>query len=244
MSLDTALDELFGLPAGEFIGARDKLAAQLKADGDQDGAKTVKKLKKPTVAAWAVNQLPAHAPEPLQALLDADANLRKGHEGGLTVAGLQEAMQARQRAIQALVKAAAKILDEAGHSSNAATLNKITRTLEALTAEEDERPGRLQRELEPKGFEALAGFALAAPKPAPRAVPAVEAEPDAEPDRAAPFREASALAKRELMRAQTEALEAKQSLESAQRRAALAATALNAAREKSDAAEAALEEQV
>ena len=46
-------DGLYGLPQDEFTPARDARAKELKAD--KDLAAAVKKLKKPSVAAWAVN---------------------------------------------------------------------------------------------------------------------------------------------------------------------------------------------
>jgi hypothetical protein len=50
-------DDLYALPLEEFTAARNELARSLKAAGDADEAARVKKLKKPPVSAWAVNQL-------------------------------------------------------------------------------------------------------------------------------------------------------------------------------------------
>jgi hypothetical protein len=47
---DPSVDRLYELPLDEFVAARDALAKERK-----DPA--VKKLRKPTVPAWAVNQL-------------------------------------------------------------------------------------------------------------------------------------------------------------------------------------------
>jgi hypothetical protein len=46
-------DELYGLPQDEFTPARDARAKKLKAD--KELAAAVKRLKKPSVAAWVVN---------------------------------------------------------------------------------------------------------------------------------------------------------------------------------------------
>ena len=56
------MDELFDLPPTEFIAARDALAKQLKADGDAGAAAEVKALRRPSVAAWAVNQVARRQP--------------------------------------------------------------------------------------------------------------------------------------------------------------------------------------
>ena len=53
---DDRIDELYQLPLEEFTPARNALAKEL-GDGD------IKKLEKPNVAAWAVNQLWWAAPE-------------------------------------------------------------------------------------------------------------------------------------------------------------------------------------
>jgi hypothetical protein len=47
------VDALYALPLDEFTPARDAKAKELKAD--KELAATVKKLKKPSVAAWVVN---------------------------------------------------------------------------------------------------------------------------------------------------------------------------------------------
>lgn len=51
------VDALFRLPLAEFTGARNALAAKLKKSGRGDEAVRVKALAKPSISAWAVNQL-------------------------------------------------------------------------------------------------------------------------------------------------------------------------------------------
>src|SRR5438132_10526856 len=51
------IDALFGLSLAEFTGARNALAARLKQGDRRDEAERVKALAKPSVSAWAVNQL-------------------------------------------------------------------------------------------------------------------------------------------------------------------------------------------
>src|SRR5882762_8751998 len=51
------VDALFKLPLTEFIGARKTLAARLKKEGHSDQANRVQALVKPSLSAWAVNQL-------------------------------------------------------------------------------------------------------------------------------------------------------------------------------------------
>ncbi|HEX6459560.1 MAG TPA: hypothetical protein VF032_11635, partial [Thermoleophilaceae bacterium] len=51
------LDALYGLPLEEFTPRRDELSKELRAAGSRDAAAWVKALRKPTAAAWLVNQL-------------------------------------------------------------------------------------------------------------------------------------------------------------------------------------------
>ncbi len=56
-SASTDIDALFKLPLGEFTSARNALVAQLKKAGRHAEAGEVNALGKPSVSAWAVNQL-------------------------------------------------------------------------------------------------------------------------------------------------------------------------------------------
>src|SRR5687767_9165863 len=53
MDLEAELDRLYSMPLDEFTDERNSIA---KTAGGDD-AKRVKRLKKPSVAAWAMNQL-------------------------------------------------------------------------------------------------------------------------------------------------------------------------------------------
>ena len=52
-ALEQKIDELYALPLAEFTAARNTLAKSLKGD---DAAR-VKRLEKPSIVAWSVNQL-------------------------------------------------------------------------------------------------------------------------------------------------------------------------------------------
>ena len=57
MDLDSAAEELYGVPAEEFAEHRARLAAQAKAAGDKALAASIGKLRKPVLAAALVNEL-------------------------------------------------------------------------------------------------------------------------------------------------------------------------------------------
>src|SRR5918995_1419014 len=76
--VDEAAEELYGLPPGEFTRARDERAKKLRKSGDREAADAVKALRKPTVAAWALDQLARQRGKELGRLLTAGEGLRGG----------------------------------------------------------------------------------------------------------------------------------------------------------------------
>lgn len=156
------LDRLYQVPLSEFTSARDELTQQLRAQGEREKALEIKKLRKPTAGVWVVNQLVRERPLDVQRLLKAGESLTKSQ--AKTAAGtpqtFPEARRDEQHALEQLAEGAREIAERAGIGSPA--LGKAMETLRAasLTAEGREllRRGRLTEELEPPGFEALAGL--------------------------------------------------------------------------------------
>ena len=73
--LDDALDELYGVDAGEFVAVRKRLSAALRSDGDKDGAKELLAARRPSTSAWALNQVARRQPELVDDLLEASSAL-------------------------------------------------------------------------------------------------------------------------------------------------------------------------
>jgi len=158
VNLNYELDRLYQLPLADFIGARNDLAKRLRADGDRDGAEQVKKLAKPSLTAWAVNQLHFQARPRLDALLATGERMRTAISEG--AGAHQAAMKARREAIAELLAIAAEILDAGGQPLTRVHRQRLLRTLEALASGNAEAvPGRLSQDLEPPGFDALSGLA-------------------------------------------------------------------------------------
>jgi hypothetical protein len=152
-----AIDTLYRLPLDEFTSRRNELAKDLKKAGDETGAGSVAKLRKPSLPAWAVNQLAHHERKRLKELFSASDALRDAHAAGGDA--LRDATKARNALITRLVDRATGILEEAGHSPSRTHLDKITATLQASADEEyrDElASGRLVNDLQPTGFGGLA----------------------------------------------------------------------------------------
>ena len=123
------------------------------------------------MTAWAVNALYHQERRRFDDLLDAASAVRAALAGK---GDRRQAEAARRQALQALLGRAAKILATAGHAATPANRQRISHTLETLAARDPAadgpRPGRLAADLEPQGFDVLAGLAASlAPATAPAA---------------------------------------------------------------------------
>jgi hypothetical protein len=152
-------DELFGLPPEEFVAARDELARRLRREGEAEAAKRVKALRRPSLSAWAVNQLARGQGPGLGPLLAAGERLRAAHQAALAGEGaaeLREAAKAERDAVASLVTDAMELLREAGHPATDATRDRVAATLHAAAASPEAadlvRDGRLTADLDPSGF--------------------------------------------------------------------------------------------
>jgi hypothetical protein len=173
VGLEDELDRLYALPLNEFTSARDEIAKRLRAEGERDLADEVKALRKPTVAVWLVNQLARRREVDIKRLLKAGEALGKAQA---SAKGFAEARGDEQHALERLARAAR----EAGVGPQAA--DRAVQTLRAASLTEEGRDllkrGRLTEELEPPGFEALAGMPT---PPAPRSKPKPKARPRKNP---------------------------------------------------------------
>lgn len=157
---DEDIERLYALPRDEFIPARTELARRLREAGRSDEAAEVAKLRKPTVAAWAVNQLARSEARTLGELVEAGEGLKKAQRSGKD---LRTATAARRRLIDQLVRSAAAMLKEAGHGDSPSTLQDVAHSLEAIATDADAldqiRRGVLEKELPaPAGFGEVAGL--------------------------------------------------------------------------------------
>ena len=162
--LEDDVDSLFRLPLAEFTGARNTLAARLKKSGRGDEAALVKALGKPSVTAWAVNQLYWNHREAFDRLIASGEHFHKAQTSrhGGKLADMRTAMDARREALTQLSDLVTSLLQDAGHSPSLDIGRRITTTLEGMSAyasrSDDPRPGRLTHDVDPPGFESLASF--------------------------------------------------------------------------------------
>ena len=153
--LEAALDALYATPQDGFIAARDALVKQLRAGdaGAKAAAAGVKALRKPSVTAWALNQVARTSAADLAALFDADAGLAHAQRAGSGPEALSQATRARREAVRRLVDAALGVLREGGHPDSPGNRDRIAQTLTAVATDEAGREalrrGRLAGDLEP-----------------------------------------------------------------------------------------------
>jgi hypothetical protein len=162
--LEDDLDALFRLPLADFTAARNTLAGQLKRSGRGDEALYVKALAKPSITAWAVNQLYWNHRAAFDRLIASGDRFRQAQTSRLSrkVSDMRAALDARREELSNLSDLATALLRDAGHNSTPDTIHRISTTLEAISAYESlsdaARPGRLTHDVDPPGFDTLASF--------------------------------------------------------------------------------------
>ena len=166
--LDDELARLYRGPLEGFTAARNDFAKQLRKLGKDADADRVKSLAKPTPSAWAVNVLFDRDREKMDALLAAGKKARAAQQAAVSGRGaeaLREGLGTVRRLIDELRRLGVGILAEAGRGASRAIMERIGTDLQALAlspaAAEEASRRWLDRDLDPPGFEVLAGLQLA-----------------------------------------------------------------------------------
>ena len=157
-SLESQIDDLYRAPLGSFIASRNALAKTLTGAD----AQRVKRLAKPTLVPWAVNQVYWRARAVFDRLMKTGERVREAQVAALEgkKADVRAASDAHRRAISEAVQQATTIAEaEGSHPASDA----LMRTFEAisLTQSPEGAPGRWTDALQPAGFEALTGITVA-----------------------------------------------------------------------------------
>lgn len=166
--VEQAADELYALPPGDFTRARDARVKEIRGDGDREAAESVKALRKPTVAAWALNQLSRQKSADVNRLVAAGEDLRAAQEellGGGDRSAFQEAAATERELVAKLSGDAVALAGDAAERASGLQ-EKVAATLHAAALDEETASelsaGRLTRERE-----AIGGFGAATMAPAP-----------------------------------------------------------------------------
>jgi valyl-tRNA synthetase len=150
-----ATDDLYKLPLDEFTSARNTLARE---SGDNE----IKKLEKPNLAAWAVNQLYWRERKLYDDVIKTSTQVRTAYKQMLAgkAADVKAAEVFHTEAMRKAKDAIRRMLEAAGNNASDAVMTPVTETLDALPTTDP--PGRLAKPLRRTGFEALQGVTIAA----------------------------------------------------------------------------------
>lgn len=220
MDLESAADELYGQPLSDFVPARTRLEKDARTSGDRTLAAAIRALRKPSQAAWAVNQIVRQNPELLDDILHLGDDLRTAQEGGDAL-GLRRLAARRHDLFAALRRRAEELVADDGRQPGTAAALALERTVGAAMldprAAEVVKSGLLVVDLENAGWGLIDLDGAQATESSPPAAGSALDAADA-PDHAAALRaaeDARADAEEAAARAATELARAKEALDAA-----------------------------
>ncbi len=239
VDLDSAAEELYGVPAEEFGQHRTRLAAEAKAAGDKALAASIGMLRKPVLAAALVNELVRAEPPELRELTELGEQMRSAHRQ-LRGPELRTLSEQRQQLLHRLTEEVRAAAEQAGRSVTEPVLMQVRATFDSAIADEGAEAavlsGRLTTVLSYTGFgEVDVSDAVAAPvrRRHLRSVPALADGPDEQADGDGAAEEATRVAEQarqrrlqrrqdELRRTEAEHAKAVEALEHSERDVQLA----------------------
>ena len=154
-SSEQRLDELYREHPDRFVAGRDRLVKELRAAGDRDEADRLRKLRRPTVAAWLINRAALESPAKIQEFAAVSRELEDAQ--GRALEGLDDAAPewraaaAREReAAGSIVELAEGVARDGGHPVSKRALELVGETLRAAAVDPGLRErvvrGRVERE--------------------------------------------------------------------------------------------------
>ncbi len=245
------VDDLYGLPLDRFVPERDALAKRVRGDGDRARADEIKALRRPSVAAWGVNQVVRTQSTQARELWKAGDELVAAQDALLGGTGdakrLRAAGEGEREALDALVRAARGLLTDKGRDLGEATLEKVRDTLHAAAIDpegrEDVAAGRVVKERAHAGLGTFEGTLAASPAPVrERAEPKQKAAKATTKEDRAAQRERERQEAEEAERAEAERRQAARRRAAAERELREAQKALSTAEKRAERTEARLAE--
>lgn len=226
-SVEDVARELYGLRPEEFVPARDTRAAEL-ASVDAPLAREVKRLRKPTTAAWALNILVRTKADDVSQLVGLGAAFRDA-QATFSADQLQQLEPQRRQILREIAQSARQAAETAGQPLSEAIAADVEETLRSAMADEAAgtalTTGLLVRTFDANGLD---------PADLHGAIAVPEATPLIEPKNS---RGNKPTAKQRDQRSDRDTVrKAEQALSDAQQRSAEAASNLDAARQAADAA--------
>ncbi|MGV9825524.1 hypothetical protein [Gordonia sp. NPDC003429] len=188
---DDVADELYGLDPATFVARRNDLAKSIRSD-DRELATRITHLRRPTTAAWSLNQWARRSPDEVDEIVALGEDLRDTQRRSAATQ-IRSLSRRRQEVIAAALKSVGDVCASLDTEMSAAVGRDVAQTLRAAIADPEVaatlRRGRLVGAVEYSGFgpaglavvtDASAGEGVAdAPTSAdPAADPSGPAEPD------------------------------------------------------------------
>jgi hypothetical protein len=175
---EDALERLYAADPDQFVAERNRLAREFRDEGRDEEARELAALRKPPLPAFLANRLAREQPREMRALIHAAEKLSAAHRAG-DAAKLRKAQAEHNDALRTLVATASQA---AGKPVSDAVEQRLATTLRAASVDPEaasllER-GVLPDEVDPAGFDALAGM------PVKRAQAKAKSEPTASSGRA------------------------------------------------------------
>jgi hypothetical protein len=155
LHLRAAVEQLYAVPPARFTPLRSELVAEARSAGEKDLAASVGALRKPTLAAWAVNHFVREHADELEELRSFAELLREAQRS-LDADQLRLLGRERARRVDELADRIAEVAAQDGPGLGAGAAQEVRETLTALIADEDAEAsvltGALVKALSYSGF--------------------------------------------------------------------------------------------
>lgn len=203
------LDELYREHPDGFVAGRNALAKELRAAGQRDEAERVRKLRRPSAAAWLINRAALTAPKSVAEFAEASERLEQAQARALEgdddgASGWRAAAERERAAAAAVLETATRAAADAGHKAGQRALELVDETLRAAAADAELRERVVRGRVERERSAATLG------------TPAMTSVPDL--DRGAAKRRAAAQSRREATQARRDAQRLQSDLDDAEAR--------------------------
>lgn len=150
-----AMQDLYAVGPDEFMATRSRLVAEARAASDKEAATEIGRLRKPSLAAWAVNLTAREAEDVVADLVDLGERMRSA-QSRLDAAVLTGMRKERDATVEVYVRAATRAVSDAGRSLSPAAQQEVRATAIAALADEQASAavtsGQLTRSLSYSGF--------------------------------------------------------------------------------------------
>jgi hypothetical protein len=130
VDLEEAVDLLYGLGPAEFTARRDAVAAEARTSGDRPLAAAIKGLRRPSVAAHAVNLLARQMGDQVAQLIDLGQRLQQAQEA-LSADEMRALGRQRHQLIAGMAQQAGSLARDGGQTVGEGARREIEATLEA-----------------------------------------------------------------------------------------------------------------